>query len=227
MLKKLWYISKSNDMVLKMLSRIYNTIMFNRKKLKGKNNLINVSGAFIKNSRIFVAGNNNRILCEDGVRLVNCRFHILGDNHQIIIKKGCYGINSTFWIEDNNCSISVGSKTTMEGIGVSVTEPFSCINIGSDCMFSAGIDIRNGDSHSIIDINTNRRINYAKDINIEDHVWIGRDVKILKGVRIGSNSVIAANAIVTSNIPENHIAAGIPARIVKENITWDRKRIYE
>jgi acetyltransferase-like isoleucine patch superfamily enzyme len=45
-------------------------------------------------------------------------------------------------------------------------------------------------------------------------------VKILKNVKIGSGSVIAANSLVNSDIPENCLAAGIPARVIKTNVNW-------
>lgn len=54
-----------------------------------------------------------------------------------------------------------------------------------------------------------------KKIKIGDNVWIGWGVIILKGVSIGDNSVIAAGSVVVSDIPENCIAAGNPAKLVK------------
>jgi acetyltransferase-like isoleucine patch superfamily enzyme len=51
---------------------------------------------------------------------------------------------------------------------------------------------------------------------IEDNVWIGESVVILPGVTIGKNSIIGANAVVTKSIPENSIAGGNPARIIKK-----------
>ncbi len=51
---------------------------------------------------------------------------------------------------------------------------------------------------------------------IEDNVWLGAGVIVLKGVTIGKNSVIAAGAVVVNNIPENVLAAGTPARIIKK-----------
>ena len=53
------------------------------------------------------------------------------------------------------------------------------------------------------------------DIVIEDHVWLGVGVIVLSGVRIGKGAVIGAGAVVTQNIPENAIASGNPARVVK------------
>lgn len=43
---------------------------------------------------------------------------------------------------------------------------------------------------------------------------------ILKGVHIGNNSIIAAGAVVTKDVPKNSIVAGVPAKVIKNNITW-------
>lgn len=57
-----------------------------------------------------------------------------------------------------------------------------------------------------------------KPVHIGSNVWIGEFARICKGVTIGNNSVIAANAVVTKDVPENSIAAGNPAKIVKTDI---------
>lgn len=57
---------------------------------------------------------------------------------------------------------------------------------------------------------------YSKgSVIIEDNVWIGDKVTILAGVKIGKGSIIGANAVVTNDIPENSIAGGNPARLIK------------
>ena len=53
---------------------------------------------------------------------------------------------------------------------------------------------------------------------IGENCWIGRNVSIMKGVHIGDNTVIAANSVVTKDIPANCIAAGNPAKVVKTEI---------
>lgn len=53
------------------------------------------------------------------------------------------------------------------------------------------------------------------DIIIEDNVWIGSNTFILPGVRIGKGSVVAANAVVTKDVPDNCVVAGVPAKIIK------------
>ena len=57
--------------------------------------------------------------------------------------------------------------------------------------------------------------NISKAIKIGNHVWIGRDSLVLKGVTIGDGAVIAAGAVVTHNVSPNSIVAGNPAKIVK------------
>ena len=61
-----------------------------------------------------------------------------------------------------------------------------------------------------------RRLYSKGPVIIEDNVWIGEGVVILPGVTIGENSVIGANAVVTRTIPKNSLAAGNPARVIKE-----------
>lgn len=68
-----------------------------------------------------------------------------------------------------------------------------------------------------LDIPPLKRSVYSKGtIEIEDNVWLGDKVTILPGVKIGKGSVIAANAVVTKNIPPYSIAGGCPAKIIKK-----------
>lgn len=53
---------------------------------------------------------------------------------------------------------------------------------------------------------------------IEDNVWIGRNVVIMPGVRVGTGSIIGAGAIVTKDIMKNSIVGGVPAKLIKSRI---------
>lgn len=90
------------------------------------------------------------------------------------------------------------------------------INIGKDVAIARDVVIRDTDAHEIIAEGYQK----TKPVNIGNHVWIGQRAMIMKGVSIGNGSIIAAGAIVTKDVPENSLAAGIPAKVIKKNITW-------
>lgn len=98
--------------------------------------------------------------------------------------------------------------------------------INSDCKFQdqGGIFIGDGVliGHNVVlaTINHNlrpqsRRGMYPKPIKIGRNVWIGSNSTILPGVSVGDNAVIGAGSVVTKDIPENMVAAGNPARVIK------------
>ena len=53
-------------------------------------------------------------------------------------------------------------------------------------------------------------------VRIGNNVWVGANVTILPGVSIGDNAIIAAGAVVTKDIPANMLAAGIPAKVIRQ-----------
>lgn len=61
-----------------------------------------------------------------------------------------------------------------------------------------------------------RNTTYPSPVVIGENVWIGSNATILPGVTIGNNSVVAAGAVVTKNVLENTVVAGVPAKVVKE-----------
>ena len=153
----------------------------------------------------------------------NCLIYIKGNNCKIDVDKHCVINKTEFWIEDDFSSINIGSKTTIESAHIASTEG-KTISIGNECMFSTNIQIRNGDSHSIYDKTSQVRINKANSVLIKDYVWLGSDVKVLKGTTINENSVIGSGSIVTNNVSPNSIYVGSPAKNVNKNIYWNRER---
>ncbi|MDE6234855.1 MAG: acyltransferase [Muribaculaceae bacterium] len=61
-----------------------------------------------------------------------------------------------------------------------------------------------------------RRIGIKGDVIIGDNVWIGDKVSILSGVRIGEGAIIAANSVVTHDVPARSIAGGVPAKVIRQ-----------
>ena len=99
------------------------------------------------------------------------------------------------------------------------------ITIGERCMFSDCIEIRTGDSHSILN-EQGHRINPSRDVTIGQHVWVGQGVTILKGVYIHQDSILGTKAVVVKSTTNGGVViAGNPAKIVKENVNWDVARL--
>ena len=59
-----------------------------------------------------------------------------------------------------------------------------------------------------------------RPVEIGDHVWLCENCSIMPGVKVGSGSVVAANAVVTRDVPANTLVAGCPAKVIRENVQW-------
>ena len=71
-------------------------------------------------------------------------------------------------------------------------------------------------NHPLTPMGRRQHLGIAKPVTIGNDVWIGGNVTILPGVTVGNNVVVAAGAVVTKNIPDNCVAAGVPARKIKD-----------
>lgn len=102
--------------------------------------------------------------------------------------------------------------------GTSITARSKTIKIGDHVMIAANVTIMDSDFHVVFPPEgrlTNPGYEFDAGIEIGENVWIGTRCTILKGVRIGKNSVIAAGSIVSKSIPENVVAGGIPAKVIR------------
>ncbi|WP_339653508.1 acyltransferase [uncultured Salegentibacter sp.] len=188
------------------LRSIINKFRFNNLK---NHALIGENVLFNRNSRI-ISENIQDILIDDNVMM--------------------YGS----LISSNGGEIKIGSFTNIrEGCKI------FCANkviIESNVIFADNVIISDTNHHPVNPDDRNIMISsgwssdlwnwkYAasKSIKIESNVWLGQYSRVLKGVTIGKNSIIASNAVVTKNVPENCIVAGNPASIVKRDIHLTEK----
>lgn len=122
--------------------------------------------------------------------------------------------NAHFEARKENSNITIGNNVYFNNGVVLISE--KSIKIGNDILVGTNVEIYDSDFH-----NTNPDLRFGgheyekESVIIEDNVWLGSNVKILKGVTIGKNSVISNGAIVTKSIPPNTIAGGIPAKVIK------------
>ena len=162
--------------------------------------------------------------------------------NEIEIGKGCRFVGKTSFYREPRTYIKIGnncifnSSRTSNRIGVyspcmiTTIQSKAIIEIGDGCGFSGtvigafkhiklGNNVRCGANTLITDSDwhiDDYRTGENKEVIIEDNVWLGYGVKILKGVHIGENSLIGANSVVTKDIPANCIAVGNPCIVIKE-----------
>lgn len=92
--------------------------------------------------------------------------------------------------------------------------------IGPNCTFSTA-------GHPIDKERRNEGLEYAHPITVGSDVWIGANVTVLPGVRIGSNVVIGAGSLVNKDIPDNCLAFGSPCKVIRKISEEDTKNLWE
>jgi acetyltransferase-like isoleucine patch superfamily enzyme len=114
---------------------------------------------------------------------------------------------------DVSGKLTIGNKTYINPDSIIVCRHE--ISIGNNCAIGWRVTIMDDDLHSASSPSKKDR-----NIIIEDDVWIGANVLITKGVKIGKGSIIAAGTTVTKDIPPRVLFAGNPGKVVRENVTW-------
>ena len=228
-------IEKIGNEAFQKIDRIYETVMrlfgvkkempfrvrigfelHNRVRKKGRKNALILKKGRYRDNSFTISGDHNLIQIGEGCAVTNVKFEIYGSNNSIVIGDRVILRDALIHLGDNGSSMKIGDDTGI-GIGfhVSILEGAS-VTIGNDCMFSWNTSLMNSDSHSIIDLETDCRINEASDIFIGNHVWFGQDVTVLKGARILDNTVIGNRSMVTKgNYEGNSIYVGTPARLLR------------
>lgn len=102
------------------------------------------------------------------------------------------------------------------------------IYIGNYVMFGPNVTIRGGNHRidilgkHIYEVKEDEKLpENDQDVVVEDGVWVGCNVTILKGVKVGRGAVVAAGAVVTKNVPPYSIVGGNPAKVLKERFSAD------
>lgn len=222
--------TRAAEVILPLLAKVENFITSNTKYSKEKfkvngyyrdehNNTIQAP-FHLHNVQVQFYGKNNQVILHENANLKNTFIEFKGDN-------GCFsigekaGIFGTFRL-GYQCNITIGNKVTSTNTVYVTCAEKTTIEIGDDCMFATNNQIRTDDSHPIYDTNTGKRVNPSKSISIGNHVWIAYGATILGGSNIGSGSVIGAYSLVKKSIPNNCIAAGVPAKVIREDVFWER-----
>jgi len=119
--------------------------------------------------------------------------------------------------------VEIGSKTVL---GQECTiSAYGRVRIGEQCVIADRAMFIDFD-HGVVEVERPIRKQgiYTRDVVVGSNVWIGYGACILRGVRVGDNSIVGTNSVVTKDVPANAVVAGIPARIVRMRDAPERLR---
>lgn len=128
-----------------------------------------------------------------------CRFNSLSISTMAGISRPC-----SIWTTSSDAILKIGNDCGFSGTVISC---HSAIIIEENVMVGSNVLIMDSDQHP-----SDIRSGHPKKVVLKKNCWIGSNCIILKGVTVGRNSVIGAGSVVTRSIPDNVIAAGVPAR---------------
>lgn len=185
--------------------------------IKGINKIY---GFFLKKTyNFYFSGRNLKISPNSKIEKKAAIFIYLGDD--VLIKEGVWiNVPYQFMISSNNGFVIKINSGTAVGERCFFTA-LHCIDIGSNVLFGPGVFVADH-SHEFSD-NTvpimHQGVTLPGRVVIEDGCWLGYHSVVIanKGreVRIGRNSVVGANAVVTKSFPEGSVLVGNPARNIK------------
>lgn len=169
-------------------------------------------------------GNSFNVIVLDAKSKTRGSFNFVGNENVVVLGSACpyRDVNISVELRYGSCGLLVGSEGSAGQVNVWLEGPSRFVRIGDDFLFSVGIWLRTADSHGIIDLDLRKLVNLPRSIVIGKHVWLGQDVIVMPGSTVGNGSIIGARAIVTKAIPENCVAVGAPARVVRQRTSWTR-----
>lgn len=177
------------------------------------------------------------------------KLHVCGYDNDVVIRSAAFqaeiyiqGCNNTILVEEDavsqlpsyiqfgdaknpvfGCILRIGRGSDLTAADIRLFDRGSSIDIGEDCLVSWDVKIWSSDTHSLLD--AEGRVHAGKALHIGNHVWVGN------GVHIGKNSYIADGCVVGwgSTVAGRFetpgcVIAGAPARVVKEGVSWDKRR---
>jgi Acetyltransferase (isoleucine patch superfamily) len=135
-------------------------------------------------------------------------------------EKSYFNVNAQFRVfYDADILIFQGGKLVLGSGYINSNFKLRCSNaitIGENCAISHDVTIMDSDFHDI----DYPGFKKSKPVLIGNHVWIGSRSMILKGVTVGDGAIISAGSVVTKDVPEKCLVAGVPAKVIKENVEW-------
>ena len=147
-----------------------------------------------------------------------------------IAKRGTLRFGRFVWVGDGTkirChegEVVIGAKTV---IGQECTiSAYKRVRIGEQCVIADRAMFIDFD-HGVVEVERPIRVQgiYKRDVEVGSNVWIGYGACVLRGVRVGDNSILGTSAVVTRDVPANAVVGGVPARVLRmreapTRLTW-------
>jgi acetyltransferase-like isoleucine patch superfamily enzyme len=111
-------------------------------------------------------------------------------------------------------TVSIGAKTVL---GQECTiSAFQRVSIGRECILADRVMLIDFD-HGATEVERPIRLQgiYKRDVHVGHNVWIGYGACVLRGVTVGDNCIVGTNSVLTRDVPENAVVAGVPARVIR------------
>lgn len=157
---------------------------------------------------------------------LNANIRILGRETALIfsdIGRGGYVALNDVFLRSHRQFLFWGQGATAVGCSIEVEGEGQGVAIGDDALISNGVWVRNYDMHALTDLRTGAHIGRKPATTVlERHVWLGQDALLLGCERIGAGAVIGARSLVRGRVPPAVVAAGTPARVLREAVSWGR-----
>lgn len=110
--------------------------------------------------------------------------------------------------------VVIGAKTVL-GQDCTISA-YQHVSIGRECIVADRVMLIDFD-HGVVEVERPIRLQgiYKRDVRVGHNVWIGYGACILRGVTVGDNAIIGTSAVVTKDVPDNAVAGGVPARVIR------------
>ncbi len=178
-------------------------------------------------AKIVFRGSNNSLFVDKQAKIGHLEVNFDCNNAKCVILGTAAGIGSLkFYIRlGEDGTVHIGNSVTCTGNAFISAAEGATVKIGDDCMLAMGVTLRADDAHPIFDIHSGKRINPSRDIAIGNHVWLGQGSAILGGAVVGDGCVVGTGGVLKSAIPNNCIAVGVPAKVIRKDIAWERPHL--
>lgn len=188
-------------------------------------NRILYSGPNLSGVHIDFRGSGNTIEAAGNIRPGKLNVTFDCDNGTLRLGASRFGTFSAFIRVGQDSLVSIGENVTTTNSCVISAVEGTAVTIGDDVMLASENELRADDGHAIFDIASGKRVNWSKDISVGNHVWLAKRAVLLGGAEVGDGSVIGFASLVTGPVPNNCVAVGSPARVIRRDIAWERPHL--